>query len=130
MGTLIVIGTVFLILICLALIGLILIQQGKGGGLIALGGGGVEQAFGAHAATMAQKATAVLGILFLVLVIVMVKLHQEQVGPAPVFVPPAGAESDTPGGTESPEAPVGAPAPEATDVPEIPALPEPSAESE
>ena len=119
MGTLIVIGTVFLVLVCLALIGLILIQQGKGGGLIALGGGGVEQAFGAHAATMAQKATAVLGIVFLVLVIVMVKLHQEQVGPAPVFAPPA--DSDAAGGTESPEA---------SDMPAIPAMPEAPAETE
>ena len=89
MEALIVIGTVFLILVSLALIGLILVQQGKGGGLIALGGGGVEQAFGAHAATMAQKATAVLGIVFLVLVIVMTKLHQKQVGLAPISAPSA-----------------------------------------
>ena len=127
---LIVIGSVLLIIVCLALIGLILIQQGKGGGLIALGGGGVEQAFGAHAATMAQKATAVLGVVFLVLVIVMTKLHQERIGVTPVSAPPAGAASDAAGGTESPEGPLDAPAPEAPDAPEIPAFPEPSPESE
>lgn len=62
--------TVLLALVSLAMIGLILIQRGKGGGLAgAFGGGGVEQAFGTHAATMAQKATAVLGALFLILTV-------------------------------------------------------------
>jgi len=69
-GILITIFTVLLVLICLALVGLILVQRGKGGGLAAFGGaGGVEQAFGTHAATLAQKATAVLAILFLVVTI-------------------------------------------------------------
>ena len=111
---LIAIGSVLLIIVCLALIGLILIQQGKGGGLIALGGGGVEQAFGAHAATLAQKATAVLGIAFLVLVIVMTKLHQRHVGATPVSSPPASSE-EAQSGTAVPDAP----APGATDVPEL-----------
>jgi len=64
-------------LICLALVGLILVQRGKGGGLAAFGGGGgVEQAFGTHAATLAQKATTVLAILFLVVTIVLAKMYR------------------------------------------------------
>ena len=122
---LIVIGSVLLVIVCLALIGLILIQQGTGGGLIALGGGGVEQAFGAHAATLAQKATAVLGIMFLVLVIVMTKLHQGPVGAAPVSSPPANSE-EAQSGTAGPDAPV----PGAADLPEIPSEPEPPPEND
>jgi len=122
---LIVIGSVLLIIVCLALIGLILIQQGKGGGLIALGGGGVEQAFGAHAATLAQKATAVLGIVFLVLVIVMTKLHQREIGVTPASSPPASSE-EAQSGTAEPDAPT----PGTADLPEIPSEPEPSPEKE
>ena len=59
--------TFLLIFVAIALIGLILIQRGKGGGLSGVFGGGVEQAFGTRAATMAQKATALLGALFLIL---------------------------------------------------------------
>jgi preprotein translocase subunit SecG len=69
---LITILTIALFIVCLALIGLILIQQAKGGGLAGVfGGGGMEQAFGTRATTLAQKATAVLGVLFLVLTIVL-----------------------------------------------------------
>lgn len=65
-----VIITALLVVISLALIGLILIQRGKGGGLAGVfGGGSVEQAFGTHAATMAQKATAILGVLFIILTV-------------------------------------------------------------
>ncbi len=63
--TLLVIDTV-------ALCGLILIQRGKGGGLAgAFGGGGVEQAFGTRATTLAQKATGVLGGIYLLLSILL-----------------------------------------------------------
>ena len=63
---------ILLVVVSLALVGLILIQRGKGGGLAgAFGGSGVEQAFGTHAATLAQKATAVLGVLFLVLTVAL-----------------------------------------------------------
>ena len=88
---LIVILTVCLILVCMCLVGLILIQQGKGGGLVALGGSGVDQAFGTHAASMAQKATALLAVVFLVLVIVLGLLHRDTM----VRRVPAG---DTPAG--------------------------------
>ena len=77
MGTLIVVLTVVLVLVCVALLGLILIQRGKGGGLAAaFGGGGMEQAFGTRAATMAQKATAILAIILLALTVVLGMLYQ------------------------------------------------------
>ena len=61
-----------LVIDTVALCGLILIQRGKGGGLAgAFGGGGVEQAFGTRATTLAQKATAVLGGIYLLLSIVL-----------------------------------------------------------
>ena len=68
--------TVLLVITAFSLIGIILIQRGKGGGLVAFGGGGVEQAFGTHAANMAQKITAVLAVLFLALAILLGKLHR------------------------------------------------------
>ena len=90
--------TILLVLTSVALIGLILIQRGKGGGLAgAFGGGGVEQAFGTHATTMAQKTTAVLGILFLVLTIVLAKLYAERPGPR---LPPGGAPASHEGHTQ------------------------------
>lgn len=78
LGIMITVLSVLLVVICLALIGLILVQRGKGGGLVALGGSGVEQAFGTHAATLAQKATAVLAILFLVVTIVLAKMYRPE----------------------------------------------------
>jgi preprotein translocase subunit SecG len=65
---------VLLILVTAAMIGLILIQRGKGGGLVGLGGGGMEQAFGTHAASLAQKATGVLAVLFVLLSAMLGKL--------------------------------------------------------
>lgn len=70
--------SVLLAVICLALVGLILVQRGKGGGLVALGGSGVEQAFGTHAATLAQKATTVLAILFLGVTIWLSMMYQSK----------------------------------------------------
>lgn len=97
--------TVLLVLVSLAMIGLILIQRGKGGGLAgAFGGGGVEQAFGTHAATMAQKATAVLGALFLLLTIWLGVLM------SPI---PGSTAAPAPAGN-APETPASAPAPKET----------------
>lgn len=101
--------SVLLLFVCIALVGLILIQQGKGGGLTAFGGGGVEQAFGTHAATLAQKATATLAVLFLVLAVVLGKLYQGS------MMPPAG-EPEAPSGEGAPAVP-SAPA----EIPQAPA---------
>jgi preprotein translocase subunit SecG len=112
-GILTIIATVLLVLVCIALIGLILIQRGKGGGLAGVfGGGGMEQAFGTHAASMAQKATAVLGVIFLVLTILLGILKS---GRGVQSAPGATAPSQS---APVPEAPAGgAPA-----VPEVPPL--------
>jgi len=62
---------VVLVINTVALCGLILIQRGKGGGLAGAFGGGVEQAFGTRATTLAQKATGVLGGIYLLLSILL-----------------------------------------------------------
>ena len=94
--------TFLLVLVSVALIGLILIQRGKGGGLSGVfGGGGVEQAFGTRAATMAQKATAVLSALFLI-ICVWLGLIWHNRGPVTGPTPPAQSQqapaSPVPGG--------------------------------
>src|SRR4051794_38644068 len=60
--------TTIYVLACMLLLLVILMQQGKGGDIAsAFGGGGSQTAFGARqGATVLSKATAVLGVLFLV----------------------------------------------------------------
>jgi len=54
------------------------------------GGGGVEQAFGTRAATMAQKATAALAFVFLALSVWLGILYQRaHVAPPPLLEKPA-----------------------------------------
>ena len=56
----------------LALIGLILLQKSKDGGLgMAFGAGGNDSLFGARAGNVLTKATVVIGIIFLVLVLIL-----------------------------------------------------------
>ena len=91
--------TFLLVFVSIALIGLILIQRGKGGGLSGVfGGGGVEQAFGTRAATLAQKATAVLSALFLIICVWLGLIWHHR---APVMetapVPTQQAPADAPG---------------------------------
>jgi preprotein translocase subunit SecG len=105
---------VLLIIDTVALVGLILIQRGKGGGLAAFGGGGVEQAFGTRATTLAQKATAVLGAIYLLLAIVLglsFGTSRMAVAPAP----------EAPANTAPEKAP--APAPAEKPVPSAPSIP-------
>jgi preprotein translocase subunit SecG len=61
--------TFILMVNCLIMVGVILVQRGKGGGLAgALGGGiGGESAFGARGASAAKKATVVMAVIFIVL---------------------------------------------------------------
>src|SRR5918996_1233352 len=58
---------------CLLLLLVVLLQQGKGGDMAsAFGGGGSQTAFGARAgATVLTKATAILGVLFMLGAIVL-----------------------------------------------------------
>ena len=112
-----------LILTTLSLIGLILIQRGKGGGLAgAFGGGGVEQAFGTRAATLAQKATAVLGAIYLILSIALgIRLAPGAAAmPAPEPAEETTSEPAAPTPPKPAPAPASAPAPAApsTEAPE------------
>jgi preprotein translocase subunit SecG len=119
-----------LILVCLALVGLILLQRGKGGGLVGLGGGGVDQAFGTHAASAAQKLTAILAISFIVLAAVLGKLmmpstsaelppEAKPAAKAPLDAEPGDKAEDKAETPAKPDAP--AETPDKSDAPEAPA---------
>ena len=103
MGVTITILTVLLAIDCFLLIGIILLQRGKGQGLAgAFGVGGMEEALGTHAASTAQKITAVLGVLFLLLSVTVAFLRQHH--EAGTMAKPAAASAD------KGESPKGAPA--------------------
>ena len=108
MTVLITFTTVLLVLDCAVLIGMILLQRGRGGGLAsAFGGLGAEGAFGTRAATMAQKVTTVCAILFVVLTIAlgwMRRYHQVGSAAAPLPVKQA-AEPTKPTAPEKPAVP-------------------------
>ncbi|MEJ2367869.1 MAG: preprotein translocase subunit SecG [Acidobacteriota bacterium] len=72
------------VLVCLLMIGIILLQPGEGGDLAsAFGGASSQTAFGARgSATVLQKATTILAVIFMVLSIVLViltNLHQKNI---------------------------------------------------
>ena len=90
------------VLVCLTLILVVLLQQGKGGDISsAFGGGGSQTAFGARAgATVLTRATTVLGVLFMLGAIVLGIMGKSDSsimrglgGPAPA---PATAPAPTP----------------------------------
>ncbi len=91
------------VLVCLFLLFVILLQQGKGGDIAsAFGGGGSQTAFGARgSATVLTKATTILGALFLIGAFVLGIL----------------GERGTPSLISGVEAPVSAPAEPATPAP-------------
>ncbi len=70
------------VLSCFLLLLVVLLQQGKGGDMAsAFGGGGSQTAFGARAgATVLTKATAVLGVLFMLGAIVLGVMGQRGPG--------------------------------------------------
>ncbi len=119
------------VLVCLFLLVVVLMQQGKGGGLqAAFGGSGSDAAFGARSsATVLTRATTVLGALFMVGSMTLAIMGQrgessllsgvEGPGfqPAPASVPvEAGAEADA--AAEGEGAEPGADAEEPADAPE------------
>jgi preprotein translocase subunit SecG len=70
---------VLLVLNSILLVGIILLQRGKGQGLAgAFGVGGMEEALGSHAASTAQKITAILAVTFMVLCVATAYLKQRQ----------------------------------------------------
>ena len=91
------------VLVCLFLLVVVLMQQGKGGGLqAAFGGSGSDAAFGARSsATVLTRATTVLGALFMVGSMTLAILGQRGTGSllsgveGPGFQPPpASAPAD------------------------------------
>ena len=73
---------VMYVLACFLLLLVVLLQQGKGGDMAsAFGGGGSQTAFGARAgATVLTKATAILGVLFMIGAIVLGVMGQRGPG--------------------------------------------------
>jgi preprotein translocase subunit SecG len=107
------------VLVCLLLIGVILLQQGKGGDIAnAFGGSGSQAAFGARAgATLLTRATSVLAGLFVVLSLVLTTWGQRGPGsvvggidaPAPTLPAPAATPAPaSPEGSAPASAPGGA----------------------
>ena len=101
------------ILVCLVLMLVILLQQGKGGDIAsAFGGSGSQAAFGARAgATVLSRATTVCAVLFMLFALMLGIIGQRgpssviggRAAPAPVSTParapvpvPAGAQTPTP----------------------------------
>jgi preprotein translocase subunit SecG len=122
------------LIICLALIGVVLIQSGKGGGLAGGAfGGSAQTVFGGRGATdFITRATMVLGGLFFVtsLVLAMMSaglgnrptsiLQRESRNAAPA---PGQAPARTPGGTSPSTPPAGTSAPPAGSAPATPSAP-------
>ena len=96
----------FYVLICMLLLIVVLLQQGKGGDIAAAFGGASSQtAFGARAgATVLTKATAVLGVLFMMGAIGLGVMGQR--GPGSLM-------RGVTGGTTQAPAPAKAPTPQA-----------------
>lgn len=113
------------VLVCFILIGVILLQQGKGGDIAnAFGGGGSQAAFGARSgATLLTRVTTVLAILFVVLSLTLTAWGQRG-GSSVVGGIDAPASQPLPV-TPAPAAPV-TPEPESTPAPSAEDTPPPS----
>src|SRR3990167_2807052 len=61
-------------ILCVFLIGSILLQSGKGGGLAAIGGLGDQSTFGTRSSTFLSKVTYLIGAAFIVATIFLFKL--------------------------------------------------------
>jgi preprotein translocase subunit SecG len=111
------------VLVCFFLLGVILLQQGKGGDMAsAFGGSSSQTAFGARAgATVLSKATAILAVLFLTGALALTIMGQRGTSsvmggtapPAPTAPTPAKPET-TPGKPETTPSSAPAPAPSST----------------
>lgn len=104
-------ATAIYVLVCFVMIGVILLQQGKGGDMAAAFGGGSSQAaFGARSgATVLTRATTVCAVLFLVGALALNILAQR--GPGSVVGGRAAPTTTLP--TPAQAAPTTAPAPAA-----------------
>jgi preprotein translocase subunit SecG len=83
------------VLVCLMLLMVILLQQGKGDIAAAFGGGSSQSAFGARAsATVLSKATAILAVLFMVGALALAIMGQR--GPGSLLSGAPGPKPATP----------------------------------
>src|SRR5688572_8508208 len=112
-------AAVLYVLACLSMIGVILLQQGKGGDMAAAFGGGSSQAaFGARSgATVLTRATTVLAVLFLVGALALNILAQRGPGSVVGGRAPQGAPATTTIPTPAQAAPTAPPAPAAQQPP-------------
>jgi preprotein translocase subunit SecG len=100
------------VIACLFLIGVVLLQQGKGQDLAsAFGGGGSQAAFGPRgSATVLSRATAILAGLFMVTSLSLSVLRFREASildkvPAPVTSPMPGASASPASAAPAPSAP-------------------------
>jgi len=120
-----------LVVACVAVIGLVLLQRGRGGGVAGIFGGmGADSAFGTKAATLAQKLTAIFGGAVLLIVIVLQLLWAGARAEKPAAPVPAPAQSAPPTAPAGESAAPPAAQPEAPPAaqPEAPTAGEPAAE--
>ncbi|MDP8214887.1 MAG: preprotein translocase subunit SecG [Candidatus Euphemobacter frigidus] len=108
---------VLYVVICIALIVVVLLQSGKGGGLAGIfgSGGGGQTIFGARAGDIMTKSTTVLAICFMIFSLVLAFLSSRQMGSLAKEVeavgletpesPPAVPSGEESAGTEVKEAP-------------------------
>ena len=108
------------VVICAVMVGAILLQSSKGGGLAALGGMGDQSPFGSRSSAALRNLTYFLGALFLLVTVLLVKMPNRRtarpaepvapVAPAPMSKAPAPPARDakTPAPPKAP--PAGQPA--------------------
>jgi preprotein translocase subunit SecG len=97
------------VIACFFLIGVVLLQQGKGQDLAsAFGGGGTQTAFGPRgSANVLSRATTILAGVFMVTCLALTTLKPKSssvLDQAPLTPASAGAPASTPGGAPSPDA--------------------------
>jgi len=116
MAALSVVLVILFILICVLIIGIVLMQDPKGGGLAGvLGGAGASSAFGAKTADVVMKVTIGLGIVFFALSLLLgyyYRVEKVTTGPLPAqpLLPPIEA-TPVPGAAAAPAGVPAQPAP-------------------
>ncbi len=116
------------ILVCLFLIMVVLLQQGKGADLSVFGGGTTQTAFGARGATTILHKLTVASFVIFILTTISIAILQNRLGGSSVMHGAATSSSAAPSKAASkpaavkvPVAPAPAPAAAATAVPAAPA---------
>ena len=93
-------------LVCLAIIGIVLLQAGKGADIgSAFGGGGSQAVFGSMGTpTILGKITTVVAILFMITSFSLAKLSSRAQSVVPLAAPAAPAETPAPAAPAAPPA--------------------------